>query len=131
MIDEPEDQRQEVTMDPMALQLQALLGETKREALQIGWPEPEEMKKRLPLITNVTGKGPNYIKAYKAEALWNIRLAIINKQPIEWDDINPVYFLLSHSPSINAATRRQLVEMVRVGNVSQQRRGLWDRLIGR
>jgi len=107
------------------------LAETKREALTVLYPQPEELAARIALITRMTGKAPEITKVYKAAVLFELRQAIIQRRPMNWDTLEPSVWLMKHAPSLQGKGRQEAVEIARAQPIVEGRKSWFERVTGR
>ena len=108
----------------------AYLAETKREALQVLFPAPREMKERLSLITTLRGKSPNLYSLYCAKVEWEVLCAIEERRKIDWNRLDPIEFIRAHASSIQARHANRAVEIARAAP-TDHRHSLLDMLRGK
>jgi hypothetical protein len=96
------------------------LGElNKRDALKILFPLGEDLKERLAFITKLRGRHPSLYTLYQAAVEWEGWLAMEYKRKIEWERLDPIYFIASFAPSINGWRSNQAVEIAKTESVAQ------------
>ena len=103
------------------------LYESKKQALDHLFPNPDEMDKRMSLITILRGRAPNMYELYLAAVEWEGWLAMEERRAIKWDHLDPIMFLREHAPSINGLRSKQAVEIARAAPVDG-RESVMDRI---
>jgi len=106
------------------------IAEMKKQALQVLYPKMDDGMDPMSLITILKGRSPNMYVAYLAAVEWEGWLAMEEKRKIDWAKLDPVKFMLSHSPSLMGTGRKQAVEIARATPI-EPRRGWFDALVGR
>lgn len=107
------------------------LRERKKEAFDVGWPAPGEVKDRISLITNLSGKAPPIVLTYLAFVEWEVNLAIMQARAINWDKVNPTLWLLRHAPSLRGRSREQIVEIGRSIAAQTKKKSLFESVLGK
>lgn len=91
----------------------------KRDALKILFPFGEELAQRISFITKLRGKHPNLYVLYQAAVEWEGLLAMEFKRKIDWERLDPIYFVSSFAPSINGWRSNQAVEIAKSDTTPQ------------
>lgn len=107
------------------------LAETKKEALTVLFPSPEELASRISLISRLSGKAPEITKMYKASFLFELRRAIIENRPMNLESLEPTAWMLIHAPSLLGKGRAEAVEIAKAAPSVEGKRSWMDRLTGR
>lgn len=105
------------------------LAEMKSDALGKLFPSPEELLSRIKLITHLTGRHPNIQRLYLAWVQYTALICVGEGQPIPWEKLDPVEFLMTHAPSIGGERANQAVEIARAS--PKEAPGFFERLFSR
>lgn len=107
----------------------AALAETMKTALQVLFPSPKELTRRLPLITSLTGKAPNMNKLFAAIVEMEGWDSLIEKRPFDQSRTD-LRWLLAHAVSLSRGGRKEAVDMARAHPASERKRSLFEVLKG-
>lgn len=107
------------------------IAENRREALGVLFPSPDEMTKRINLITKLKGRAPDIYVLYLAAVEYEGWLSLEEGRPINWEKLDPVKFLMATAPSIQGWRASQAVEIARATPPAERRRSLADLIRGR
>jgi hypothetical protein len=106
--------------------------ETKEGALKVLFPEPDEVRSRIPLITRLTGRAADIRKLIRANAEYEFRRAIAEKRAPDWSKIDPIQRLLDLSVSLGSGKgRAEAVEIAKTESAPEPSRGLLGLFGGR
>lgn len=101
--------------------------ETKRDALDVLFPDPKEIRSRIPLITRLGGRAVEIRKLIRANAEYEIRRSIAEGRDIDWEKIDPIQRFLDLSVSLGAGKgRAEAVTIAKNEPMAEPRRGFWD-----
>lgn len=105
--------------------------ESKPSALKVLFPEPEEVKARIPLITRLGGRAPDMRLLIRANAEYEFRRAIAEDRDPDWKVINPIEKLLDMSVSLGGGKgRAEAVAIAKTEPMIQGGGGFWSSLFG-
>lgn len=115
--------------DFVAQDVSRYLAEMKSDALGKIFPSPEELSRRIPLISHLTGRHPNIAKLYKARVHFVALQAMRKGEAIPWEKLDPVAFLMEHAPSLGGERAQQAVDIARA-TPREVKRGFFESLFG-
>lgn len=105
MSDEPE------SIEPLSDEAAAMLESMKREALQVGYPRPEEVRDRIPLIGRLGGKAPTIGMLLAAREIFNGLKACAGTASFINQMEDPADFYEGRAVSLRGKGRDELVRI--------------------
>jgi hypothetical protein len=128
MTDQVAQEAAQVTLESEAT---TYADENKGGALKVLFPEPEEVRARIPLITRLTGRPVEIRKLIRANVEYELRRALEEDREPNWDKIDPIQRMLDLSVSLGTGKgRAEAVAIAKTEAAAQPSRGFFASLFG-
>lgn len=117
-------------MEPLSEEAIARLESLRREALQVGYPRPDEVSERIPLIGRLSGRAPTTGMLLAAKEIFKGLQRCAGPKSIIQDMADPSEFYEARTVSLRGKGREELVKIAAGHPPAKSRRTIRD-AIGR